>query len=51
MEKTLWQKWHRHRKDGGLLYAFYRGLKYTAWRIKKSKIDRQKIRIKWKREH
>ena len=39
-EETLWKKWLRHYKSGGVTYAVYRGVKYLIWRVKKTKLDR-----------
>ena len=35
MAETLWQKWCKHYRDGGVLYAVYRGFKYLTFLIRK----------------
>ena len=42
MEETLWQKWSRHYKNGGFLYAIYRGIKYLIWGIKTGGSDKRR---------
>jgi hypothetical protein len=32
-QETMYQKWLKHKKSGGFLYAVYRGVKYLVWRI------------------
>lgn len=32
MEETNWEKFVKHYKTGGFLYAIYRGIKYIQWR-------------------
>lgn len=41
MRETLWQKWCKHYRSGGIFYAIYRGIKYLVWRIRLLAMDEE----------
>lgn len=44
MTDTLWDKWRKHYRNGGLSYAIYRGFKYLAWRIRMIRLSGSKAK-------
>jgi hypothetical protein len=50
MEESLWMKWHKHCKSGGLIYAVYRGVKYAFWCGERRRLRRQNRDIAWKKK-
>lgn len=45
-KETLWQKWCKHYRSGGVFYAVYRGVKYLAWRIRMVRLNRLQRKMK-----